>query len=171
MVRKWYSEEFKDVCITGGRLLATIPWRRACLPLAVVARKRIGGEAVLDEAPGSGSYCCWSWEPEVRLYSRTFLLDSLLFHLQLTFVCLNNSACSEQVENVLGKKKFVAVYALAGIAGNVLSCIVNPRTPVRTEGSVSVVENDDHPVPWRALAVDVPPVLCEGTFTPMVFAC
>lgn len=37
----------------------------------------------------------------------------------------------EQVESVLGKKKFVAVYALAGIAGNVLSCVVNPRTPVR----------------------------------------
>lgn len=35
------------------------------------------------------------------------------------------------MESVLGKKKFVAVYALAGIAGNILSCVVNPRTPVR----------------------------------------
>lgn len=39
-----------------------------------------------------------------------------------------------QVESVLGKKKFLAVYALAGIAGNVLSCVVNPRTPVRDSG-------------------------------------
>lgn len=30
----------------------------------------------------------------------------------------------------MGKAKFVTVYTLAGIAGNVLSCIVNPRTPV-----------------------------------------
>lgn len=35
------------------------------------------------------------------------------------------------MESVLGKKKFVTVYALAGIAGNILSCVVNPRTPVR----------------------------------------
>lgn len=37
----------------------------------------------------------------------------------------------QQVEKVLGIKKFVTVYALAGIAGNALSCIVNPTTPVR----------------------------------------
>lgn len=39
----------------------------------------------------------------------------------------------DQVEAVLGTKKFLAVYALAGIAGNALSCIVNPATPVRKQ--------------------------------------
>ncbi|CAN0520396.1 unnamed protein product, partial [Scytosiphon promiscuus] len=29
----------------------------------------------------------------------------------------------------MGKTKFVAVYVLAGLAGNVLSCVINPRTP------------------------------------------
>ena len=41
---------------------------------------------------------------------------------------------------MLGKKKFVAVYALSGIAGNVLSCIVNPRTPVSARGNYLILE-------------------------------
>ena len=38
----------------------------------------------------------------------------------------------------MGKKKFVTVYVLAGMAGNILSCIVNPRTPVSCQsGQIS----------------------------------
>jgi len=43
---------------------------------------------------------------------------------------MDHVACLLQVENVMGTNRFVTVYVLAGMAGNILSCMVNPRTPV-----------------------------------------
>lgn len=44
----------------------------------------------------------------------------------------------EQVERTLGTKSFVALYVCSGVAGNVLSCIVDPLTPVREGLHVAV---------------------------------
>eukprot|EP00752_Nemacystus_decipiens_P004637 g4231.t1 len=43
--------------------------------------------------------------------------------------CMSLGSMGPSVERILGTKKFVALYVCSGVAGNVLSCIVNPLTP------------------------------------------
>ncbi|CAM9118448.1 unnamed protein product [Hapterophycus canaliculatus] len=60
------------------------------------------------------------------------LFTPMVLHGSFTHLAVNSmsfSSVGPVVERVMGKTKFVAVYALAGLAGNVLSCVINPRTP------------------------------------------
>ena len=63
----------------------------------------------------------------------------------------------------MGKKKFVTVYVLAGMAGNILSCIVNPRTPVSHQsGQISVAV---HLSPLHAIVpASLARLLCFSTY-------
>ncbi|CAM9227567.1 unnamed protein product [Pylaiella littoralis] len=75
----------------------------------------------------------WKLAPAITQQGQWYrLLTPVFLHGSLTHLMVNSmsfSTAGPVVENVMGKKKFIAVYALAGVAGNVLSCIVNPRTP------------------------------------------
>ncbi|CAM9239508.1 unnamed protein product [Choristocarpus tenellus] len=61
-----------------------------------------------------------------RLLTPVFLHGSVA-HLLVNSYSLR--AVGPVVEGVMGKAKFLGIYLLAGISGNVLSCIVNPRMP------------------------------------------
>eukprot|EP00904_Undaria_pinnatifida_P000268 jgi/Undpi1/10241/HiC_scaffold_28.g12694.m1 len=75
----------------------------------------------------------WKLAPAITQQGQWYrLLTPVVLHGSLAHLLINSmsfNSVGPVVESVLGKKKFLAVYALAGIAGNVLSCVVNPRTP------------------------------------------
>eukprot|EP00903_Cladosiphon_okamuranus_P006775 g6605.t1 len=75
----------------------------------------------------------WKLAPAITQRGQWYrLLTPVVLHGSFTHLAVNSmsfSSVGPVVERVMGKNKFVAVYALSGIAGNVLSCIVNPRTP------------------------------------------
>ncbi|CAM9469077.1 unnamed protein product [Laminaria digitata] len=75
----------------------------------------------------------WKLAPAITQQGQWYrLLTPVVLHGSLAHLLINSmsfNSVGPVVESVLGRKKFVAVYALAGIAGNVLSCVVNPRTP------------------------------------------
>lgn len=56
--------------------------------------------------------------------------QSRLVLIRTTAGMLSVPNLGPQVEKVMGKTKFVVIYLLAGVSGNALSCIVNPRMPV-----------------------------------------
>ncbi|CAM9671357.1 unnamed protein product, partial [Ectocarpus sp. 6 AP-2014] len=75
----------------------------------------------------------WKMAPAITQQGQWYrLLTPIVLHGSFTHLAVNSmsfSSVGPVVERVMGKAKFVTVYTLAGIAGNVLSCIVNPRTP------------------------------------------
>ncbi|CAN0023727.1 unnamed protein product, partial [Sphacelaria rigidula] len=60
------------------------------------------------------------------------LLTPVVLHgspAHLVVNCISLNSVGQVVESMVGKPKFLTIYAAAGISGNVLSCIVNPRMP------------------------------------------
>lgn len=57
--------------------------------------------------------------------------EAMFFCRALLLLLLRMVLATRQVEKVMGPKKFLATYVLSGVAGNALSCIVNPNMPVR----------------------------------------
>ncbi|CAN0455301.1 unnamed protein product, partial [Discosporangium mesarthrocarpum] len=60
------------------------------------------------------------------------LLTPVFLHGSLAHLLVNSyslSAVGPVVERVMGKGRFLGIYLLSGVAGNVLSCIVNPTMP------------------------------------------
>ena len=71
------------------------------------------------------------WGPLVWAGQFWRLLTAVFLHIGLTHLLMNSFALyiwGQQVEEQLGSKRFIFIFLSAGIAGNMLSLLLNPLT-------------------------------------------
>ncbi|WP_028658547.1 rhomboid family intramembrane serine protease [Nocardioides insulae] len=80
---------------------------------------------------GSGAFSAGTWSPGVADGAWWELVTSMFVHVSIThllFNCLAIYVLGPQLEHVLGRARFLAVYLLSGLAGSALVYWVGPET-------------------------------------------